>query len=55
MECGVALVALIWTTPNGPASHVMLAGPNTKLFMWMLAWDTHPFTHQPLAIFDANI
>ena len=23
--------------------------------MWTLAWDTHAFTHQPLAIFDANI
>lgn len=38
-----------------PASHVMLASPDTKLFMWMLAWDTHAFTHQPRAIFEANI
>jgi hypothetical protein len=29
--------------------------PDTKLFLWMLSWDTHAFTHQPLAIFDANI
>jgi hypothetical protein len=23
--------------------------------MWMLAWNTHAFVHQPLSIFDANI
>jgi hypothetical protein len=38
-----------------PASRVLQASPDAKLFMWMLAWDTHAFTHQPLAIFDANI
>ena len=37
-----------------PASRVMLASPDAKLYMWTLAWDTHAFTHQPLALFDAN-
>ena len=38
-----------------PASRVMLASPDAKLYMWTLAWDTHAFTHQPLSLFDANI
>ena len=38
-----------------PASRVMAASPDEKLYMWTLAWDTHAFTHQPLAIFEANI
>ena len=29
-------------------------GPDTQLGVWMLAWDVHAFTHQPLRIFDAN-
>src|SRR6185436_4594739 len=29
--------------------------PDGHLFMWTLAWDTHAFVHQPLALFDANI
>jgi hypothetical protein len=38
-----------------PASRVMLASPDAKLYMWTLAWDTHAFTHEPLSLFDANI
>lgn len=38
-----------------PGSRVMSPSPDTNLFMWTLAWDTHAFTHQPLGIFDANI
>ena len=38
-----------------PAGRVLADGPDTRLFMWTLAWDTHAFTHQPLSIFDANI
>jgi hypothetical protein len=34
---------------------VIAADPDAELYMWTLAWDTHAFTHQPLAIFDANI
>jgi hypothetical protein len=29
--------------------------PDTHLFVWTLAWDTHAFLHHPLRIFDANI
>ena len=38
-----------------PASRVLLASPDAKLYMWTLAWDTHALTHQPLSLFDANI
>lgn len=29
--------------------------PDTDLFMWTLAWDTHALVTRPLSIFDANI
>ncbi|MBI4486997.1 MAG: hypothetical protein HY655_13395, partial [Acidobacteria bacterium] len=38
-----------------PATSVMSVSPDTNLFLWTLAWDTHAFTHQPFGIFDANI
>jgi hypothetical protein len=38
-----------------PASTVLSDAPDTNLYLWTLAWDTHAFTSQPLAIFDANI
>ena len=38
-----------------PATNLTSASPDTDLTMWALAWDVHAFTHQPLAIFDANI
>lgn len=38
-----------------PASRVLADVPDTHLFIWTLAWDTHAFLHQPLQIFDANI
>ena len=37
------------------AGSVLAASPDTSLFVWTLAWDTHAFTHQPLSMFDANI
>ena len=30
-------------------------GPDTRLFLWTLAWDAHAFRTAPLSIFDANI
>lgn len=48
-------VCLAFPLTVSPASRVMQASPDAKLFMWTLAWDTHALTHQPLAIFDANI
>lgn len=38
-----------------PASQVVADLPDTHLYIWTLAWDTHAFLHQPLNIFDANI
>ncbi len=38
-----------------PGSLVAADLPDTHLFIWTLAWDTHAFLHQPLLIFDANI
>jgi hypothetical protein len=30
-------------------------GPDTRLFLWTLAWDAHALRTAPLSIFDANI
>jgi hypothetical protein len=38
-----------------PGSLVLADLPDTHLFIWTLAWDSHAFLHQPLLIFDANI
>lgn len=38
-----------------PASEAIDLGPDTRLFLWTLGWDTHALRHAPLAIFDANI
>jgi hypothetical protein len=38
-----------------PGSQVVADVPDTHLFIWTLAWDSHAFLHQPLQIFDANI
>jgi hypothetical protein len=52
----VALTAaLSYPLSVHPADHVLSTSPDTNLFLWVLAWDVHAFTHQPLGIFDANI
>ena len=38
-----------------PASGAMPGDPDTDLFIWTLAWNTHAVTTDPLSIFDANI
>ena len=38
-----------------PASEALDLGPDTRLFLWTLAWDVHALARQPLALFDANI
>ena len=38
-----------------PGSTVVVDAPDTHLYLWTLAWDTHAFIHQPFRIFDANI
>jgi hypothetical protein len=38
-----------------PGREVVADLPDTHLYIWTLAWDTHAFLHQPFRIFDANI
>lgn len=38
-----------------PGRLVLADLPDTHLYLWTLAWDTHAFVHQPIGIFDANI
>lgn len=38
-----------------PASTVLPLAGDTRLFLWTLGWDVHALTHQPWAVFDANI
>jgi hypothetical protein len=48
-------VLLTHPLPVQMATHVAWSDADTDLFMWTLAWDTHAFTSQPLALFDSNI
>lgn len=54
---GYVLLTLVLAYPVSltPATTLLADNPDTHLFLWTLAWDTHAFTSQPLAIFDANI
>jgi hypothetical protein len=51
----VLTFALSYPLALHPASRVLGPGTDPDLWMWTLAWDVHAFTHQPWAIFDANI
>ena len=48
-------VALTYPLSVTPGSTVLAHYPDDELLMWVLAWDAHAFTHQPLSIFEANI
>jgi hypothetical protein len=50
-------VTVVLTWPLVPRAHeaTLPVSPDTQLFIWTLAWDTHAVLHQPFAIFDANI
>ena len=50
----VLTFVLMYPVSVRPASVAPGDGPDTQLGVWMLAWDVHAFTHQPLRIFDAN-
>lgn len=52
-----AALTLLFAYPLSlhPGETLFGDNPDTHLFIWTLAWDTHAFVHQPLAIFDANI
>lgn len=47
------LMAAPWSLH--PATRVLLDAPDTHLYIWTLAWDTHAFVTNPFGIFDANI
>jgi hypothetical protein len=46
---------LTWPLSLHPASTAAPGDPDTDLFVWTLAWNTHALTSHPLALFDANI
>lgn len=48
-------ILLAWPLSAHPATTVLSDAPDTNLYLWTLAWDTHAFVRQPLSIFDANI
>ncbi len=48
-------IAFAYPVSLSPATTVLVDNPDTHLYIWTLAWDVHAFTHQPFAIFDANI
>ena len=52
----VALTLMLaYPLTRHPASTVLPMTSDTDLYLWTLEWDVHALTHQPLAIFDANI
>lgn len=48
-------ILLAWPLALVPASGAMPGDPDTDLFIWNLAWNTHALTTDPLSVFDANI
>lgn len=48
-------IALAFPLSLHPATHVLADNPDTHLFLWTLAWDTHAFTSRLDKFFDANI
>ncbi|MBA2604721.1 MAG: hypothetical protein H0U94_14135, partial [Acidobacteria bacterium] len=49
------LLVMAYPLPLHPASMTLPGDPDTDLFMWTLAWNTHALVQQPLSVFDANI
>src|SRR5204863_293548 len=50
-------LTLILTYPFSLNVHhgVLAGGADDQEVMWIVGWDVHALTHQPLSIFDANI
>ncbi len=40
---------------TAPATQAVDLGPDTRLFLWTLSWNTHALLNSPLSLFDANI
>src|SRR5438552_6253055 len=51
----VLTLVLAYPLTVHPATTMLPLGSDTNLFLWLLQWDLHALTHQPLSIFDANI
>jgi hypothetical protein len=51
------VLTLVLTYPLSihPGSSVLARVPDTDLFLWTFAWDTHALTSSPWSVFDANI
>lgn len=48
-------IALAWPLSAHLSTTVFSDGPDTNLYLWTLAWDTHALVRHPLSMFDANI
>jgi hypothetical protein len=50
-------LTILFTYPlsTRAGSETLDLGPDTRLFLWTLAWDVHALAEEPLSIFDANI
>jgi hypothetical protein len=48
-------IVLAFPLVRHPASSVMPGDPDTDLFMWTFAWNTHALVSDPAGVFDANI
>lgn len=51
----VLTVVLSWPLSIHPATHLLNYDSDAKLIHWIVRWDIHAFTTQPLHLFDANI
>jgi len=52
---GALTLVLAYPLSLHPATTLLPGDPDSDLFMWTLAWDTHALVTRPLSIFDANI
>jgi hypothetical protein len=51
-----ALTAVLaWPLSRNPGGLVVSDNPDTHLFVWTLAWNTHALVTNPLHVFEANI
>jgi len=50
-----ATLVLAYPLTRHPATTVLPMGADTNLLIWLIQWDVHAFTSDPMSIFDANI
>lgn len=51
----VLTLVMAWPLPRHLSTHLLNYDSDAKLIHWIVRWDIHAFTAQPLHIFDANI